>query len=250
MTTKRVIVEHNDHTITEIFSVMPDGAESLISKTFQDGERCCTETYSNGVKIRVNTLYETPSGAVVDQSRYDIATKGYVADTINALSFDNVIESDEVSLADYVTTHGTDVTEGTILVLVNADVHARRFIRRDHTVSNDGTEADFINISDETLASGSVTSDKLDADVLNAIGDAVGKVLQIDGDGTVTDFVLTHNLGTKDIIVCVRNLADDELVSPAVYASTVDTVTVSFAAPPTVDTHYRVVINRVKYGVM
>lgn len=250
MTTKRVVVEHNDHTITEVFSVMPDGTESLISKTFQDGERCCTETYSNGVKLRVNTLYETPSGAVVDQSRHDIATKGYVTDAIGALSFDNVVESDEVSLTDYVVTHGTDVTEGTVLLLANADVHARRFIRRDHTVSNDGTESDFINISDEVLASGSVTSDKLDANVLNAISDAVGKVLQIDGDGAMTDFVLTHNLGTKDIIVCVRNLADDELVSPVVYASTVDTVTVSFAVPPAVDVRYRVVIGRVKYGVM
>lgn len=250
MTTKRVVVEHNDHTITEIFSVMPDGTESLISKTFQDGERCCTETYSNGVKIRVNTLYETPGGAVVDQSRYDIATKGYVADVIGALSFDNVVESSEASLAEYVTAHGTDVTEGTILILTNADVHACRFIRRDHAVSNDGTETDFINISDEVLASGSVTSDKLDTDVLSAISDAVGKVLQIDGDGTTADFVLTHNLDTKDILVCVRNLADDELVSPAVYASTVDTVTVSFAVPPAVDTRYRVVVNRVKYGVM
>ncbi|MGL5223556.1 MAG: hypothetical protein ACRC8I_11640 [Plesiomonas shigelloides] len=68
MTTKRVIVEHNDHTITEVFSVAPDGTETLLSKTFQYAGECRTEMYSNGVKLRVNTLYETPDGAVVEQN--------------------------------------------------------------------------------------------------------------------------------------------------------------------------------------
>ena len=68
MPTKRVIVEHNDHTITEVFSVAPDGVETLLSKTYQYAGECRTETYSNGVKLRVNTVYETPDGAVVEQS--------------------------------------------------------------------------------------------------------------------------------------------------------------------------------------
>ena len=46
----------------------PDGAETLLSKMFQYAGECRTETYSNGVKLRVNTLYETPDGAVVEQN--------------------------------------------------------------------------------------------------------------------------------------------------------------------------------------
>ena len=68
MATKRVIVEHNDHTITEVFSVAPDGTETLLNKTFQYAGECRTETYSNGVKPRVSTLYETPDGAMVEHN--------------------------------------------------------------------------------------------------------------------------------------------------------------------------------------
>lgn len=67
MTTKRVVLEHNDHTITEVYSVAPDGVETLISKTLKDADKCMTETYSEGVKLRVVTIYETPDGATVEQ---------------------------------------------------------------------------------------------------------------------------------------------------------------------------------------
>ncbi|MGL4467066.1 MAG: hypothetical protein ACRCUK_06145, partial [Plesiomonas shigelloides] len=123
-------------------------------------------------------------------------------------------------------------------------------VRRDYTTSDDGTANDFINISGTAVADGSIGVSKLDPAVLAAFGDAVGKVLQIDGDGIETDFVLTHNADTKDIIVSVRDLTDDELVMPTIKATTVNTITVSFAVAPADGKQYRVAVNRVKYGVV
>lgn len=180
----------------------------------------------------------------------DIATENYVDAAIAALSFDNVVESGEASLAAYIAAHGTGLAEGTLLILASAPAGSQRFVRRDYTTSDDGTANDFINISGTAVADGSITAAKLDPTVLAAFGDAVGKVLQINGDGEETDFVLTHNADTKDIIVSVRDLTDDELVMPTVKATTVNTITVSFAVAPADGKQYRVAVNRVKYGVV
>lgn len=73
--------------------------------------------------------------------------KGEFDSAIAALSFDNVVESAEVSLADYIVTNGTGLTEGTLLYLPNAPERENRFVRRDPVVSDLGTSADFININ-------------------------------------------------------------------------------------------------------
>lgn len=69
MTKKTITIDHNDHTITEVYSMLPDGTETLISKTFYDTVEgtCRSETYSNGVKVKVVTTYVTPDGAVIEQ---------------------------------------------------------------------------------------------------------------------------------------------------------------------------------------
>ncbi|MGL5727905.1 MAG: hypothetical protein ACRCYD_08655, partial [Plesiomonas sp.] len=146
--------------------------------------------------------------------------------------------------------NGTGLAEGTLLILAAAPAGQQRWVRRDYATSDDGTANDFINISNTAVADGSITAAKLDPAVLAAFGDAVGKVLQINGDGVETDFVLTHNADTKDIIVSVRDLTDDELVQPTVKATTVNTITVSFAEAPADGKQYRVAVNRVKYGVV
>lgn len=76
-----------------------------------------------------------------------------------AISFDNVVESAETSLADYITANGTGLAEGTLLVLANAPDRENRFVRRDPATSNDGTANDFININ---AASNFIRSDLTD----------------------------------------------------------------------------------------
>ncbi|MGL5729254.1 MAG: hypothetical protein ACRCYD_15555, partial [Plesiomonas sp.] len=76
----------------------------------------------------------------------DIATENYVDAAIAALSFDNVVESGEVSLAAFVAANGTSLAEGTLLILAAAPAGQQRWVRRDYTSSDDGTVNDFINI--------------------------------------------------------------------------------------------------------
>lgn len=62
------------------------------------------------------------------------------------------------------------------------------------------------------------------------------------GDTTNTSFTVTHNLGTRDVIVQVREVASPYAVVIAdVAATTTNTVTVEFATAPTTD-QYRVVV--------
>lgn len=85
------------------------------------------------------------------------------------------------------------------------------------------------------------TEDYVDAAISALSSHSVG---EIDGNGTDVDFTITHNAGTKDVIVCVRDLADDTLVTPTIKTPTNDTITVSFAVAPATGAHYRVVVCR------
>lgn len=76
--------------------------------------------------------------------------KGEFDAGIAALSFDNVVESTEASIADYVTANGTGLSEGTLLILSNAPERLNRWVRRDYAVSNDGTVNDFINVNPDS----------------------------------------------------------------------------------------------------
>lgn len=67
---------------------------------------------------------------------------------IAALSFDNVVESAETSLTDYIFANGTSIAEGTLLYLANAPERQNRYVRRDYAISNDGTVNDFINVNE------------------------------------------------------------------------------------------------------
>lgn len=85
------------------------------------------------------------------------------------------------------------------------------------------------------------TEDYVDTAIAALSYSSVGEIA---GNGVDAEFIVTHNAGTKDIIVCVRDLADDTLVMPTIRTTANDTVTVSFAAAPTADARYRVVVCR------
>ncbi len=61
------------------------------------------------------------------------------------------------------------------------------------------------------------------------------------GDGTATNIAVTHNLGTKDVTVSVRDTATDTGVLVEWQATDVNTVTLKFASAPAA-VAYRVVI--------
>lgn len=64
------------------------------------------------------------------------------------------------------------------------------------------------------------------------------------GDGVATSFTFTHNLGTRDVLYAIREVAGTFLyVTPlTAEATTTNTFTVTFAAPPGTD-EYRIIIH-------
>ena len=65
----------------------------------------------------------------------------------------------------------------------------------------------------------------------------------ITGDSTTTDFVITHNAGTRDVLVQVRAIASPYAqVSETIEHTTTNSITVKFASAPGTGVQYRVMI--------
>lgn len=90
--------------------------------------------------------------------------------------------------------------------------------------------------TDDTTA---VTPLKLKTYLDNAVGGYAANV----GNGSATSFALTHNLGTRDVIVSIYDNSTYEEVMTDVVATSTSVVTVSFATAPTSNA-YRAVIKK------
>lgn len=76
----------------------------------------------------------------------------------------------------------------------------------------------------------------------NAVKDKAGKVTEDIGDGTATEFTVTHNLNTQDVVVMVReNKAPFAQVITDVEVTDVNNIKVKFAKAP-VQNEYRVIV--------
>lgn len=62
------------------------------------------------------------------------------------------------------------------------------------------------------------------------------------GNGSTTSFVITHNLGTRDVVVNIYDATTNADILTDVVRTNITSITVSFAAAPTVGTNYKVVI--------
>ena len=75
-----------------------------------------------------------------------------------------------------------------------------------------------------------------------AVGSGLDKVSASVGDGSATTYTVTHNLGTRDVVVQVLRVASPyDVVIADVAAATEATVTVTFATAPT-SNQFRVVV--------
>ena len=89
------------------------------------------------------------------------------------------------------------------------------------------------------------TKTKVIKDINNSIANiaaaALERVSQTIGDGTNTSFTITHNFGTRDVTVQVRETSGNyySVVTPVAFNE--DTVVVTFASPPSTN-EYRVTV--------
>jgi hypothetical protein len=72
--------------------------------------------------------------------------------------------------------------------------------------------------------------------ITNTLAQKTNKFTQAIGDGVKTSYVITHNLNSRDVVVTIRETASPyEQVITDIEFTTVNTVTVKFAKPPTAD---------------
>jgi hypothetical protein len=108
---------------------------------------------------------------------------------------------------------------------------------------NDLVAGDGLTKTGDTIAVGEGTGIIVNADdVAIDTSVVVRKYSEAIGDGSSTDIVVTHSLGTKDITVSVRDTSSDQHVICDVESTSTSTATFSFAVAPTTD-QYTVVIH-------
>jgi hypothetical protein len=127
---------------------------------------------------------------------------------------------DVSSLADRVSANEGDISTLQSDVLINAsDIAA--------------------NASDISALSGRVSTNE--SDISNLQSDKTDKFSTDVGNGANTSFAVSHNLGTKDVIVNIYDNASYDTVETDVVRTDTNTVTVSFTVAPSSNA-YRVVV--------
>lgn len=63
-------------------------------------------------------------------------------------------------------------------------------------------------------------------------GNTINKFVSSFGDGASTEYVISHNLNSSDVVTCVRDNSTKELVYPSLVFASSNTVTVGFTIAP------------------
>jgi len=177
-------------------------------------------------------------GTITSTGTIALATSGVTAGTYQGLTIDSYGRVTSAQDKGYTTNTGTvtsvGLTDGGGLTITGGPVTTSGSITVGHTnsVTAQGTQA--------------VYPIKIDANGhISAYGSAVTILKKyatdITGDGSKTSFTITHNLGSRDVIIQVYDATTyDEVIVDIVRTNT-NTATISFATAPAVGTGYRAV---------
>lgn len=172
---------------------------------------------------------------VIDAStnpNYPVATKGdyykiSVAGKVGGASGTSVSAGDAI-ICNTTNAGGTEASVGTSWDKVQANVEQA-------TTSTLGLSA----LADSTVAE--AKSDTLKALTAASVVNFPIKKLFTIGNGSNTSLTCTHNLGTKDVLVQVRDAASDEVVECDIVNTSTTVTTLTFAVAPASNA-YKVVI--------
>lgn len=134
------------------------------------------------------------------------------------------------------TTTGT-ITLGTTNLTFTQDPTAPVYTADETTLTKDGNEFSIKDggVGTTQLADDGVTDEKLSSTFTKKFSGLIG-------DGAETDIVVTHNLGTRDVVVATYDASDyGELIPNSVERTSTNAVTVSFLVAPATD-ELRVVV--------
>ena len=111
----------------------------------------------------------------------------------------------------------------------------KNFVVKNGLIVGDTATINGVIINPSGATSGQVLKFNGDEFVPGSSVDLAGTVyLQTIGDGSTTSFTITHYLGTRDVVVVVRNAASPyEVIDVRWEATTVNSITLDFSSAPT-----------------
>jgi hypothetical protein len=179
--------------------------------------------------------HETPAGATTKANAAQAAAEATAASDATTKA-DAAQAAAEATAAAALEAHDLDTT----------NVHGIADTSTLETTSGAQTKANAAQAAAEATAASDATT-KADAAQAAAEATAAGLITarrysESIGDGAATTITVTHNLGTRDVIVALRETASPYgFVQATVEAATINTVTVTFATAPTAN-QYRITI--------
>jgi hypothetical protein len=151
------------------------------------------------------------------------------------------VNADDVALAATVAGNGLTHSAGVLNVVGDASIT----VAADSLGLAAGVAGAGLTLSTGVLAVGAGSGISVAADAV-AVDSSVARVYAANiGDGSTTNIVVTHNLGTRDIVVAVRSASTPwEQVIVDNEATSTTTCTLKFAVAPTTN-QYRVIVTGV-----
>ena len=221
------------------------------------------DTYGSTTAIPVITVNAqgqiTSASEASIQTSFDI-TDGSTTETVNGgdtITFSGTTNEVEVAVSatDTVTIGlPSDVTIGNDLtVLGDLQVTGTTTTNNVETVSTSNGvifEGNVADANELTLIAGTLTADRT-----VTLPDATGTVALLDditgrtfatsiGNNTDTSFVVTHNLGTKDVIIQLYDVSSDDTVYADVVRTSTTQATISFGTAPATN-DIRVLVSKI-----
>lgn len=192
--------------------------------------------------VRIQNLAAAPSNPVAGQIYYNTADNKYYGWNgtawLDLSSSGGTTDYNSLTNKPTIPTKTSELTNDSNFVTTTVTDALNTQIQNIKTVLDDDADG---SITD-TLANLKAQWEGADSSLQTLINQKTSKATQVIGDGTATEFTITHNLNTLDVIVAIRtNASPYEVVMAEISIVNSNSIKVLFAQAPT-SNQYKVIV--------
>lgn len=226
-----------DLTVVQVIAMLVDTDTTLGGATPVDTKISSQKAIKTYVDLAISAVNNLISGALVNKGGYNAATNSPDLDTTPSGTIQNgwtyvvtaagTFFSEAVQIGDMLIANQNAPTALAHWTVVNKNIP--------DIVSASETEQGIIELATQAeVNTGTDAVRAVTPATLAAKISTVSRKYTTDiGNGSLTDLQVTHNLGSKEVIVSVRNKSTDEGVECQIYYTSINIVTLSFNVAPT-----------------
>ncbi len=226
-----------DLTVGQVILMLADTDVTLGGATPVDTKLSSQKAIKTYVDAAITAINNIIGGALVNKGGYNAATNTPLLDATPIAGIKNgwtyVVTaagqffSENMQIGDMIIANQDSPTTLAHWTTVNKNIP--------DIVSASETEQGLIELATQAeVNAGTDTSRAVTPATLAGKISNVSRKYSVDiGNGALTDIPVTHNLGTKEVVVSVRNKATDENIDCQIYYTSTTVVTLSFNVAPT-----------------